>query len=284
MKHTVPKHLRALSDSFYSGLTAATPQPSFAESLALKENLPTLPELPTHTKQMVTQATDVYDQLPPDVAEMNRADDKELMRSHVSFEALLPFVSKAYALSADPADYFFRPIPLFLSELPNRNGIGFPAAQLVRWSVEGGCQAYMTWKGKPMHVEHQDQNPLDAIGFIPDVAMVPLKGYGDDKLWKVIALSAFDRTKHEVCPRIETKDHNTFSMGCVVDDFYCSYCGAEVGKCRHIDSKAQGVQLYELNGRLVYKLVGGIMGKELSAVDDPAAAVCSSDLDLIVLR
>lgn len=261
--------LQALSDEFYSSVLH---QPVDMEIFAAKTTLPEVTPPPVHTPESGPEA-------------MTKAEALEDVHSNVSFHALLPFVSPAYAISANADDYFFRPIPLFISDIPNRNGIGFPTAELVKWSVDAGCQAYMSWKGKPMHVEHADEKPHDAIGFIVDVRMVPLIGFGGNRLWKVIALGAMDRTKRtDITGPIEAGERNTYSMGCVAEGFTCSYCGAELGDCNHLDPKAKGVQFHELNGRLVYKLVRDITGKELSSVGDPAAAVCSSDFDHIVLK
>ncbi len=197
------------------------------------------------------------------------------------FEHWLPFSAPHYKISPQLSDYFFRPVILFITDLPNRNGVGFPASELARWSEEGGCQAFMTWRGKPLHVEHKSEDPTQAIGVIVDVAMRPLKGYGDNRLWKVIALAAVDRTKRtDITAEIEANRRNTWSMGALVDGYTCSYCGAEVGNCHHIDKDAK-VVFYEKDGKLVYKLVRGVFGIELSSVDDPAYGVALSDVDHI---
>lgn len=197
------------------------------------------------------------------------------------FESWLPFAAKHHHISPDIKDYFFRPVILFLTDLPNRNGVSFPSRELARWSEEGGCQAFMTWRGKPLHVEHAAEDPTQAIGVIADVVMRPLRGYGSNKLWKVIALAAVDRTKRtSITSAIESGKRNTWSMGALVEGYTCSYCGAEVGECVHIDKDAKMV-FYELNGKLVYKEVYGIGGVELSSVEDPAYGVALSDVDHI---
>lgn len=197
------------------------------------------------------------------------------------FEQWLPFAAKHYVISPRIEDYFFRPVPLFITDLPNRNGVGFPAKELARWSEDGGCQAYLTWRGKPLHVEHEADDPTQAIGVVVDVIMRPLVGYGDNRLWKVIALNAIDRTKRtNITSAIEAGKRNTWSMGSLVHGYTCSYCGAEVGKCSHIDENAK-VVLYELDGQLVYRLVNGIFGVEFSSVGDPAYGVALSDVDRV---
>lgn len=205
------------------------------------------------------------------------------------FEDWLPFAAMAYKISADPGDYLFRPVIAIISDLPNRNGVGFPASELTKWNVDGGCQAYRTWIGKPMHSEHgtwhpdpDNPDPELAIGVIVDVAMTPLIGFGQNKLWKVLMLAALDRTKdRDRVKRIEAGTLNTYSMGALVNYYTCSYCGGIVGKsCNHIDPE-QPVVLYTLRGKLVYRLCAGVMGAELSSVGDPAYGIATSDVDHI---
>lgn len=209
------------------------------------------------------------------------SDTDAQLATPAGFEHWLPFSASHYKISRTLSDYFFRPVILFITDLPNRNGVGFPASELARWSEEGGCQSFMTWRGKPLHVEHKSEDPTQAIGVIVDVAMRPLKGFGDNRLWKVIALAAVDRTKRtDITAEIEANRRNTWSMGALVDGYRCSYCGAEVGECHHIDKDAK-VVFYEKDGKLVYKLVRGVFGIELSSVADPAYGVALSDVDHI---
>lgn len=199
--------------------------------------------------------------------------------ANLNLEQWLPFAAKAYSISPSLKDYFFRTAPLFITDLPNRNGVSFPASELAKWSIDGGCQAYQTWKGKPMHVEHEDEDPTKAIGVIVDVAMVPLKGFSNDKLWKVIALFALDRTKNpRITGAIERGERNTYSMGCLVEGYTCSYCDAEVGKCSHIDPEEK-VVFYEHQNQLIFKKVYGVEGREFSSVGDPAFGSAVSDFD-----
>ena len=211
--------------------------------------------------------------------------NNEILTSVPGFESWLPFAAPAYNISADKNDYFFRPTSAIVSDLPNRNGVGFPAKELVRWNVRSGCQAYRSWIGKPVHVEHgnwhpdpQDPDPTLAIGVIVDVAMTPLIGYGENKLWKIMMLVAIDRTKDIArAKEIEAGDLNTYSMGALVDGYTCSYCGSDVGDCSHID-KDDDLTFYKLKNVLVYKLCRGIEGVEISSVRDPAYAAAISDV------
>lgn len=204
----------------------------------------------------------------------------------VLFEDWLPFAAKAYHINPDPNAYLFRPVLAILTDLPNRNGVGFPVSELVKWNPHRGRQAYQTWIGMPMHSEHgnwhpnpDDPDPKLAIGVIADVVMTALVGFGQNKLWKVVMLAAIDRTKDVArAKRIETGELNTYSMGAMVGGYTCSYCGKLVGKgCNHIDPD-QPVVLYRIGDHLVYRLCYDVSGMELSSVGDPAYGVAASDI------
>lgn len=208
----------------------------------------------------------------------------------LAFEKWLPFAAQSYDLSADPNDYFFRPVPAFISDLPNRNGAGFPIEELLKWNPQQGRQAFQTWIGKPMFEEHGKYHPDPenpdhrlAIGVLVDAQLTPVRGYGGDKLWKLMLLAAMDRTADRKCvnkgllARVEAGDVNTYSMGCLVGRYTCAHCGAEVGKCTHIDEK-EPVAFNSFGGSLAYRLCHDIEGAELSVVLDPACAFASSDV------
>lgn len=188
--------------------------------------------------------------------------------NRVGFESWLPFASKALRLSSDPNDFLIQPVPILVSDLPNRNGVAFPLAELSAWNVERGCQAYAGWRGMPMFLEHRSDDHTKALGVIIDVAMRPIK---DTPYWKVIALAAVDRTKDPTTAnKMEKGLLNTYSMGAMVNGCKCSYCGAEVGQCSHINADPGVVSFYELNGQIVHKRVYGVNPYELSVVEDPA--------------
>jgi len=193
------------------------------------------------------------------------------------FEQKLPWLSKAMHISPNPEDYFMYPVPIMYSDLPNRNGVGFPLEELVKWNTELKCQGYESWRYAPMFTEHKSDDITTAIGVVADVSLQKIRGYGGGRLWKVMALAAIDRTKNvELARRVESGEINTYSMGAMVEGWRCSYCGAGEGRCSHIDPNAP-VTFYELNGRLVYKQVFGIAGYEISVVEDPAYLTAISD-------
>ena len=183
----------------------------------------------------------------------------------------LPFAAKKYNISADIKDYLILPVLTIPTELSNRNGVAFPLKSLLEFQPEYGMQSYKTFKGKPTFYEHSNEDHTKAYGVIADAYLKPLVGYSNNKIWKLVKLLCFDRTQNvDVTSRIASGELRTFSMGAYVDDYYCSYCGAKLGGCNHI--KKGRVDFYELNGKLVYKNVSGVVGFENSVVEVPAYA------------
>lgn len=207
----------------------------------------------------------------------------------LGFEANLPAIADAYQISSNPLDYIFRPVVAIVSDIPNRNGVGFPLSTLTAWNPQRGCLTYATWKGMPMFEEHGKYHPDPdnpdhrlALGVIADVALKPLRGWGGNRLWKVLMLAAIDLTSgHKLVdkdlPRkVNTGEINTYSMGALVNSYICSVCGSQVGRCTHIDESSP-VAFNPVNRSIAYRLCVGVEGVELSVVADPAVAIASSD-------
>lgn len=201
---------------------------------------------------------------------------KEQIIQQLDMTKWLPFAAKAYDISSDIRDYIFVPVFTIPSDLPNRNGVAFPLKSLIEFSPETHMQGYETFKKCPTFYEHENQDPLKAHGVIADVFLKQLKGFSQNRIWKLLELLAFDRTKYvERVKRIMDNDLNTFSMGALVSRYSCSYCGADLGKCHHIKKKR--IDFYEKDGRIVFKNVHGICGIETSAVEVPAFSPAISD-------
>lgn len=196
----------------------------------------------------------------------------------LDFHEWLPFASKELCISSDIMDYIIVPVIIMPSDLPNRNGVGFPLSELVKFNTEFGMQAYKTFKGKPTYYEHKNQDCTKAKGVIIDTYMRKFKGFGGGSIWKLVALLGFDRTKDpELCNRIVTGDINTYSMGSYVTKYTCSVCGRDKGKCTHLSNTAK-VNFNLIDGKyLAYCLAMGICGFETSAVENPAYPVAISD-------
>ncbi len=190
----------------------------------------------------------------------------------------LPFASPKYDISPNISDYIFVPVFTIPSELPNRNGVAFPTKALLEFNVEAGMQAYRTFKGKPVHYEHCNQDPLKAYGVIADCSLRKLKGFGNGKIWKHMELLAIDRSKNPgYANQVLSGDMNSYSMGAMVGRYSCSICGEGLGRCSHVQGKPGTVDFREINGELAFKNVWDICGFETSGVATPAFHVANSN-------
>lgn len=190
----------------------------------------------------------------------------------------LPFAAPKYKISPDIKDYIVVPVIAVPSDLPNRNRIAFPLKELLAFNPEMGCQSYKSWVGKPTYSEHKNDVIEEAYGVVADTSLVKLNGWAGGKVWKLLMLALFDRSKYvERVAAIAQGDVNSYSMGAWVSDYTCSVCGAEVGKCNHVEMRDTRATLTEANGRLAFKNCSGIVGFELSVVDNPAWVTAISD-------
>lgn len=204
-------------------------------------------------------------------------DKDKPMKEKLDLSTWLPYAAKKYEISPDIRDYFFVPVITIPSDLPNRNGVAFPLKTLVEFNVDQGQQAYKTFKGKPVHYEHRNQNPKEAYGVIADAFLRKMEGYGNGKVWKLLELLAIDRTKYPaIAQKILDREMNSYSMGAFVTRYSCSFCGREMGKCEHLHPKAP-LDFYEKDGKLVFRNVHEITGFETSIVATPAYSVAASD-------
>jgi len=195
----------------------------------------------------------------------------------LDFKSWLPYSAPHYHISPDPKDYILTPVIILPSDLPNRNGSAFPLSELVKFDPEAGQQAYKTWKGKPTHLNHQNEDITKAYGVIADTVLRKLKGFNQNRLWKVLSFLAFDRSKHaDTCQAILDGSLNSYSMGAWISNYSCSVCGALIGKCGHLHKNKPG-EMYQLNGQLAFRNCIGITGFETSAVEVPAYVSAISD-------
>jgi hypothetical protein len=196
----------------------------------------------------------------------------------------LPFAAEHYQISRNLSDYIMVPVPSVITEFPNTNGDCVSREEMLRFIPDRGMLAYRTFKGQPTHLEHSNQDITQAKGVILDVYLRQLKGYGNNKHFKLIKLLAFDRTKDAtLCNQILDGTINTYSMGLYFDAYSCSLCNIKVGKgygrpCGHTKLKQQ--TYVGQGGKLVYRNMHNIVGFETSAVADPAYVVAQSDIIL----
>lgn len=195
----------------------------------------------------------------------------------------LPFAAERYNISPDIRDYVIMTVPIMPSDLPNRNNVAFPYSQLTAFNTDSGMIAYKTWKGKPMHVEHQNKDYTKAKGVILDSALRPMKGYKGN-LWKVLCLGAIDRTRDVVLAnQIMTGERPCYSMGAFCNDYTCSICGAslaEKGGCPHL---MKGDPTYKMvDNKVACWNIFDMIGYELSNVASPAYLIAEQNTDELI--
>lgn len=223
-------------------------------------------------------------------------EESELERDtliKLDYPTWLPFAAKLYEISPDIEDYILVNTPICPSDLPNRNGIGFPLAELTRFiEPPVSRMAYKAWSGCPVHYEHKNEIHKDAYGVILDASLHKVTGYGGGKLWKVMGILAIDKKKYpKMAERVRTGEVNTYSMGALVDRFTCSYCGTELTKhshCHHINPGRVKDYLsetldwnpilnYDNTKHIAFRNAHGINPIETSIVESPAWTTALSD-------
>ena len=204
----------------------------------------------------------------------------------LDYETWLPYAAKVYQISPNIQDYILVKTPICPSDIPNRNGIGFPLKELIKFQPPPiARQTFKAWAGQPVHYEHKNEIHEEAYGVILDARMAPIKGYGDGKLWKVMGLLAIDKYKYpRIAQRVLDGDVNTYSMGALVDYFTCSYCGSRMNKhggCSHIHPSNQidwnPVKDYNGQTHIAYRNAHNIQPIECSIVETPAWVPALSD-------
>jgi len=186
----------------------------------------------------------------------------------------LKLAAPAYKISPDINDYVLARVPVVTSDLPNRNLQAFSYEELVFFSPIFGRPTYKTFVGKPVHVEHQNEDPTQARGVIFDAVMVPVPRY---QVYKVVILVGVDRTKDPALAREVERGESAWSMGALVNNFQCSVCGANVTQylCDCMSNVGKGGLV---DRQLVYELCVDVNYIEVSAVSDPADVTAWGDL------
>ena len=198
----------------------------------------------------------------------------------------LPLASEHYHISPKLQDYVLVPVPSVITEMPNTNGDAVTKNELLQFNPETGLVAYKTFKAKPTFLEHDNQDITKAKGVILDTYLKVLRGFGNDKHYKLIKLLAFDRTKDsDLCNRILKGEVTTYSMGLLFDSYSCSVCNNRVGKnygraCEHTTLR-KPTYLHN-SGRLAYRLMHSIVGFECSCVADPAFSCAISPTEYVM--
>lgn len=205
---------------------------------------------------------------------------------NLDYPTWLPFAAKTYKISPNIEDYILMVYPICPSDIPNRNGIGFPLQELTRFQPPPVSRmAYKAWTGTPLHYDHQNEVHEEAYGVILDSSLHKITGYGGGKLWKVMGLIGLDRKKRpQMAERVLDGDINTGSMGALADKFTCSVCGVEMTKdqsCHHLDPNSdidwQEVRGAEGRRRIAFRNAHFLSPIEYSLVESPAWVPALSD-------
>lgn len=213
-------------------------------------------------------------------------DDPRMLENALDYVTWLPFAAKTYDISPNISDYVLVNTPICPSDIPNRNGIAFPRAELVKFQPPPiSRMAYKAWAGCPVHYEHANEIHTDAYGVILDTSFSPIVGYGGGQLWKVMGILAIDKKKYpKMAQRVMEGSINTYSMGAWVDSFSCSYCSApmtERNYCSHVNPKNQidwrEFKDYDGTRHIAVRNAHGISPIETSLVESPAWTTALSD-------
>jgi len=212
-----------------------------------------------------------------DTLQVTASSDVNAVSSQLDWLKWLPFCAKEYNISKDPADYVLMPTIICPSDVPNRNGVGFPLQELVKWDPDNHRQVYKGWKGCPTYVEHDNSDCRRSHGVVVDATMRKVQGF-QGGVWKVLGLTAFDRSKSpELAHQILTRQRDAVSMGALVAGYTCGLCGVQAGCCSHINlRRPRDFYLDAVTGKLVYRRCYGISPFEVSSVATPAWAVALS--------
>lgn len=188
----------------------------------------------------------------------------------------LPFAAEAYHVSADINDYVLTEVPIVVEMYPNRNFDAFPYGELTTFRPLIGAPAYRTFRGKPVHQDHDNADPTKAKGVIFDATMVPFRGR-----WHVKILKGFDRSKdRKLAEMVERGERMGHSMGALVERTECSlpWCRFEsdgITTCEHIRGGAGKGEIAR-NNFLIYELLKDFNFVESSSVGDPASVTALS--------
>lgn len=202
----------------------------------------------------------------------------------------LPFAAKTYKISPNLDNYVIVNIPICPSDIPNRNGVAFPLAELIAYQPPPiSRMVYKAWTGCPVHLEHDNEDHEKAIGVIFDTSLRVMRGFGGDKHYVVYGLIGIDKTKDpDTAAKFLNGSINTGSMGALADYFTCSVCGHRASdkpmmNCSHIRStKEVNWRVLNHNGEdtLAYLNAHVLSPIEFSIVADPAWATCLSEMIL----
>ena len=86
----------------------------------------------------------------------------------IDVRGMLKEASSKFAISDRPEDYLFEAIRANTVNVPNDNHDGFHRNELLRFDTRLAMPVYMTYQGKPHHMNHKANDPKRARGVILD--------------------------------------------------------------------------------------------------------------------
>jgi len=148
----------------------------------------------------------------------------------------LPAASESYHISSQPSDYIVVSLPIVTCDIPNRNLQCFPIEEVSHFDPLYGQMVYETFKKKPCHIDHINEDPTKAKGVHVDAGMQYIPKYD---IWKINVLTIWDRSKDpKLVKDILDKKRTGYSMGATVSNFICSICGKidnmDEHSCQHM--------------------------------------------------
>ena len=192
----------------------------------------------------------------------------------------LPFAAEHYHISPNIRDYILVPIPAMFSYLPNTNGDSLTTEELTSFKPDIGRLMYKTFQGMPTCYEHSNKDLTKARGIIFDAFLRKVVGFGAGRVYKLVLLLGFDRTKDaQLTNDILTRKSNAYSVGFGYTAYKCAVCGHEVSQrafnrpCVHTRFKQPTYR--DDMGRLNYRHCLNAKGVECSSVEKPAFAVAT---------
>jgi hypothetical protein len=217
------------------------------------------------------------------IVKSSQIPTNEINKIFLDAEGWLPFAAEQYEISASLKDYIMVPVIIMPSDLPNRNGVGFPFSELSKFCPDTGTMVYQTWKGMPVYYEHKHV-PSNIKGVVFSSLLRPIKNVQGD-LWKVVCLLGVDRKRDpHLANRILTKDISSYSMGAYVRDYRCTVCGSleSDGGCEHVKIGKPKFDIFntKIGPKLGYLEAIDPKGFEVSCVETPAYMSAYSDFML----
>ena len=192
---------------------------------------------------------------------------KKLLEVNASW---LPFAAEKLGISSSLKDLIIVPTTIFLTDIPNSNLAAFTFDELSSWNTQAGDLTYATWKRRPCHIEHRNDDPTKAAGIILDASLRHVANYVGN-LYREVLLTAWDRYRYPETAKTILAGRSGFSMGAWVNDYVTGCCGASfrAGGCAHIGPN-RGPTVASVGNRLVYRIAQGVQGFEVSQVAKPA--------------